>query len=116
MSDLNLTIRRQVQNRHIVGTKEYIQYVEKLSPYGLLPSILAEGVDVQDLVNKFHGKGISDPNPRDNSPREIVDAKEFIGQYWDIEENKYVDTTFFEIIYSKRGTHVYPVRPKQGDD
>ena len=113
MSDLNLTIRRQVQNRHIVGTKEYIQYVEKLSPYGLLPSILAEGVDVQNLVNKFHGKGMSDPNPKDNSPREIVDAKEFIGQYWNNREKKYIDTTFIKIVYSNQGVHIYPIRPEE---
>ena len=113
MSDLNLTIRRQVQNRHIVGTKEYIQYVEKLSPYGLLPSILAEGVDVQNLVNKFHGKGMYDPNPKDNSPREKVDTGKIIGQYWDKGLNDFVDTTWLMIVYSRHGTHVYPIRPTE---
>lgn len=113
MTNLNLSIRRQVQNRHILGTKEFQQYVEKLSPYGLMPSILAENVNVQELITKFHGKGIYDPNPKDNSPREKVDTGNIIGQYWNSRESKYVDTTWIKIVYSKQGVHIYPIRPDE---
>ena len=110
--EYNLTIRRQVQNRHIEGTKEYQQYVERLSATGFKPSKIFVDVNVNEVITKFHGKGIYDPNPKDNSPREIVDTGQIIGQYWNIEEKGYIDTSFVEIVYSKKGIHIYPVRPR----
>ena len=107
----NLTIRRQVQNRHIEGTPEYLNYVSRLSEKNLMPSRMAQDTDVQSLIREFHGKGIYTPNPKDNSPREKVDTGRIIGQYWDIETNQFVNTTWIMIVYSKRGTHVYPIRP-----
>ena len=109
----NLTIRRQVQNRHIEGTREYREYVNRLMEKNLMPSKISPDSDVQALVNEFHGKGIYDPNPKDGSAREKIDTRRIIGQYWDINLNKYVDTTWFMIVYSKRGTHIYPLRPQE---
>ena len=111
-SPYNLTIRRQVQNRHISGTKEYEQYVEKLEVDGMKPSILAHGVEPQQFVRQYHKTGVSAPSKRDGRPREIVDAGFIVGQYWDIEEQKYLDTTWAKIVYSKKGTHVYPIYPE----
>lgn len=105
----NLTIRRQVQNRHIEGTSEHRDYAAKLAQKGYKPSLLAKGVNAAELVSEFHKKGIYDPNPKDNSPREIADAGRIIGQYWDSNKGEYVDTTFIEIVYSKHGAHVYPI-------
>ncbi|MBR1728218.1 MAG: hypothetical protein IJ728_01655 [Selenomonadaceae bacterium] len=99
-----------MQNRHIEGTSEYQNYAEKLAEKGLKPSKLADNVDVAKLVKEFHGKGIYDPNPKDNSPREIVDTDRIIGQYWDNREYCYVYTTFVKIVYSKKGVHIYPIR------
>ena len=110
--DYNLTVRRQVQNRHIAGTQEHFQYLAKLAEKNLQPGLLADNVDIADLIHSFHGKGIYYPNPKDGSPREIVDTKKIIGQYWDKKENLYIDTTWIEIVYSKHGTHIYPVRPR----
>ena len=78
-----------------------------------MPSKLAPAADAQSLIREFHGKGIYDPNPKDNSPRERVDAGRIIGQYWDKDKNQYADTNWLEIVYSKRGTHIYPIRPKE---
>lgn len=108
--EYNLTVRRQVQNRHIEGTKEYNDYVERLSDKSLMPSKIAPNTDVQSVVREFHGKGIYDPNPKDSSPREKVNTGRVIGQYWDNDKNQYVDTTCIKIVYSKRGTHIYPIR------
>jgi len=80
-----------------------------------MPSKLAADVDAQVLAKKFHGEGIYDPNPKDNSPREQVDTGKIIGQYWDNATQKYVDTAWIEIVYSKHGTHIYPIRPPQED-
>ncbi len=111
-----MTVRRQVQNRHIEGTNEYKRYAEQLAEKGLKPSILLPSVVVAELIREFHGKGIYAPNPKDGSPREIVDTGRIIGKYWDKEENEYVDTTLIKIIYSKHGTHVYPIYPKEADE
>ncbi|WP_315273050.1 polymorphic toxin type 50 domain-containing protein [Selenomonas sputigena] len=113
-SPYNLTIRRQVQNRHIPGTKEYDRYVEQLKADDIKPSILSQGVDVQSFVRQYHKKGISDPSRRDGSPREIVDAGFVVGQYWDIKERKYLDITWAKIVYSRKGAHIYPVLPREG--
>lgn len=108
----NLTIRRQVQNRHIEGTKEYQQYVEVLKNKGLKPSKLNSDVDVQALVKEFHSEGKYYPNPKDGSPREIVDVGKSIGQYWDKEKQKFIDTSVVMIVYSKKGVHIYPIHPE----
>lgn len=107
----NLNIRRQVQNRHIEGTREYQEYQRRVSERGLKPGKMQPDVDIQALVNEFHGKGIYDPNPIDNSPREQVNVGRVIGQYWNNREDKFIDTTWIEIVYSKNGVHVYPIRP-----
>ena len=109
----NLTVRRQVQNRHIEGTKEYQDYTARLSVAGFKPNKLSSEVDPQLLIREFHGKGIYDPNPKDNSPREKVDTGRIIGQYWDKGLNDFVDTTWLMLVYSKHGTHVYPIRPTE---
>ena len=63
--DYNLKIRRQVQNRHIEGTREYQEYANCLSIAGFKPSKMPPETDVQALVNEFHRKGIYDPNPKE---------------------------------------------------
>ena len=116
-SPYNLTIRRQVQNRHIPGTKEYDRYVEQLKDLNLQPSVFHEGVtqkELERLVKKYHGTGMYDPNPLNGSPREKVDTGVFLGQYWDTKKGKLVDTTWLELVYSKHGTHVYSVKPPRG--
>ena len=116
-SPYNLTIRRQVQNRHLPGTKEYERYVEKLKDLNLHPSVFHEGVtqkDLERLVKKYHGTGMYDPNPLNGSPREKVDTGVFLGQYWDTKKGKLVDTTWLELVYSKHGIHVYSVKPPRG--
>ena len=110
--EYNLMIRRQVQNRHIEGTSEHQRYVEKLAEKNLKPSVLAKNVDVVELVREFHGRGVYDPNPKDGSPCEVVDTGMVIGKHWNILENKFVATTFIEIVYSKNGVDIYPIRPR----
>ena len=111
--EYNLTLRRQVQNRHIEGTREYNNYVEQNQKQGksFLPSKLSPNVNAQALVNEFHGKGIYAPHSDVKQRRERVDTGRVIGQYWDYEKGALVDTTWLMIVYSKKGTHVYPIYP-----
>ena len=111
--DYNWAVRRQVQNRHIEGTREYQEYASRLSEKNIMPSKMPQGTDCQALVKEFHGKGIYAPNLKDNSPRERVDTGRIVGQYWDTDKNQFVDTTQIKIVYSKKGTHIYPIRPEE---
>lgn len=74
---------------------------------------MPSNTDAQSLVNEFHRKGIYAPNPQDNSPREKVDTRRTIGQYWNSRLGKFIDTTWLMIVYSKKGTHIYPIRPME---
>ena len=111
--DYNLKIRRQVQNRHIEGTREYQDYASRTADTIFKPSKMPLGIDAQALVNEFHGKGIYKPNPQDNSPREVVDTGRIIGQYWNNRKNQFIDTTWLMIVYAKSGSHIYPTRPME---
>ena len=113
--DYNLNIRERKQARHIEGTPEYLDYVRATEGTGFKPSKLPAGTDTQALVKEFHGKGIYDPNPRDGSARERVDTGRIIGQYWNRAANQYDDTSWLEIVYSKKGAHVYPNYPPKED-
>jgi len=108
----NLTVRQQVQNRHIKGTMEYKQYLEKLSLIGLKPSVLSPDVDVYELIQKYHKKGIYDPNKRDNSPREKVHTDTFVGWYWDMDTKQMTPTEWIKFVYSNKGVHIYPIKPE----
>ena len=106
----NRRVRQQVQNRHIEGTKEYKEYAAKLAEKGRKPSLLSPEIDVELFVRDFHGKGLYAPGG-DGSPREIVDAGEVVGKYWNNRTNSYEETTFAKIIYSKKGVHIFPIFP-----
>ena len=109
----NYKVRQQVQNRHVEGTREYADYVKRLESTKFKPGFLFSTVNVAELVEKFHKRGIYDPNPKDGSPREIVDVGEVVGKYWNPRTEQYEDATFVEIVYSKKGVHVYPVFPRR---
>ena len=109
----NLTVRRQVQNRHIEGTKEHVNYIEqnRKKNKAYLPSEFFTNVNVQDLVYEFHGKGVYAPHPDSKQCRERVNTGRVIGRYWDYKEERFVDTTWIMIVYSQNGTHAYPIYP-----
>lgn len=114
--EYNLTVRRQVQSRHIEGTKERAAYIENRRRNGqdTTPSYLLADVDPQALVKQYHGKGAYKPN-NDGTVREEVKADRVVGRSWDNKTGGYIDTRWFAIVYSKRGTHVYPIYPRDKD-
>ena len=109
----NLKIKWSDQNKHIEGTEKRDKYLEeeRLSGSPFVPSVLAPNVDAQALVKEFHGKGIYAPHPHDGHLRERVDTGKIIGQYWDRQVDKLTDTTWIMIVYSNKGTHIYPIKP-----
>lgn len=78
---------------------------------GIMYSCLTGDIDPQALVDNYHGTGIPVPNLRDKSPREFIHAQRIIGWYWDWMDEKIIDTPWFKLVYTPKGTYVYPVRP-----
>jgi len=101
-----LTVNTNKQNRHIEGTKEYKKYVEKLETKGLKPGILT--ADAQELVDKYAGTGkilVQKQGPS----KEKITAETVVGKYYDSQTKIFLETNRAIIVYSKTGTHVYPV-------
>jgi len=104
-----LIIAQGKQNKHIPGTKEFLDKEKQMQqeiPDGK-PSILK--VDAEELIKKYKGTGKIRMMPKAQYPREIIDADFIIGKTWVQSLQKYVNTKRFEIHYSSKGVHVVPV-------
>lgn len=78
-------------------------------------SYLLDGVDPQELVNKYAGTG--EPKISDLSmewtKKEFITAKENIGVSVNPDSGKESITNYFSISYAKKGTHIVPREPKK---
>jgi SPP1 gp7 family putative phage head morphogenesis protein len=111
------TIELGQQNKHIVGTNEYKQYVEKLAKiqqYG--PSRLEISIEqAQELVDKYHGTGkikISKVG-KWNNEEVILNNDRIIGTVVNNQNGAEAKTTIFKIKYGKNGTHIVPDYPSK---
>ncbi|MDO6355121.1 polymorphic toxin type 50 domain-containing protein [Caloramator sp. CAR-1] len=102
-----LTINKSKQNRHIKGTKEFEEYEKKLQRTGQKQSILF--IDAQEFVNKYHGTGRIIIQSLSQPPKEVVAVDFVVGMYYNKDKGEYIETKKAMIVYSKTGTHVYPV-------
>ena len=97
------------QNKHIMGTYEFVQKQNAMqndSP-GSKPSILT--VDAQSLVDRYKGSGHINIPKGSLFPREIVNTDSVVGKTWVKSLQKYVDTRRIKIFYSSKGVHIVPV-------
>lgn len=95
----NKTIHDGRQGKHIRGHNNYEG-----------KSYLLDGIDPQELVNKYAGTGepkISDLS-MEWSEKEFITAEENIGISVDPDTGKESITNYFSISYAKKGTHVVP--------
>lgn len=102
----NLKINGQ-QNKHILGHHDYIEG----------RSYLLDGIDPQELVNKYAGTGnfIRNTNGEWHRNQERVTVNDFVGINVNIKTGQLEFTRTFNIIYSKKkGTHVVPVSDQGG--
>lgn len=89
------------QDKHIPGTNNYKREIA----YGRNKSVLT--ADPQELLDHYAGTG-----QKLGTNKERVNFGRIIGQYYDTETGKYVDTTNGIIHYdSKGGAHIVPARP-----
>ena len=96
------------QNKHIPDTKEFEQKRESMQredPYNE-PAIVE--VDAQMLVDKYKGTGVIRKDSGSLFPRETVTVDFVVGKTWVKSLRKYVDTDTFTILYSNKGTHIFP--------
>jgi hypothetical protein len=102
-----LKIKKSKQDEHIEGTKAYANRL-KTKPDATPPSLLT--VDAQELVNKYAGSGkiMLRGGTDDNPPKEKIRADYVVGLYYNPATGQYEETRAAMIIYSTRGTHVYP--------
>ena len=102
----NLKINGQ-QNKHILGHHDYIEG----------RSYLLDGIDPQELVNKYAGTGnfIRNTSGEWHRNQERVTVNDFVGINVNIKTGQLEFTRTFNIIYSKKkGTHVVPVYDQGG--
>ncbi|MBN6890073.1 SPP1 gp7 family putative phage head morphogenesis protein [Cytobacillus horneckiae] len=105
------------QNKHIDGTNEYKQYVEKYKKKGQYgPSVITITFEqIQNLIAQFHGKGeiIINKNGQWNNTEIILDNDTVIGRAINNLNGKDAETTVFKIHYSNDGVHIVPDYPSK---
>ena len=115
-----LKLHKGKQNKHIPGTHEYKQYVERLTQKGEHgPSRLTIDEEaVKALVEKYHGTGIL-LKRKDDHWREIERITvhpDTVGVAVNNLTGTEADTMVFTIRYSKDGYHVVPDYPSRKGD
>lgn len=112
-----LAIHKSKQRKHILGTKEYIEYVktyEKKDKYGPSRLTISEE-DAQLLVDKYRGTGIllRNKNGEWMKTEVITMHPDNIGIAVNDISGVEADTSTFKIHYSKDGTHIVPDYPSK---
>ena len=116
ISDCIKKIRTDKQKQHILGTYEWTKACrEAIAKGGNPKSAFYVSVNIQDIVNKYSGTGRITYNSSSEYPHEFVNLDSEIGITYDKKVGKYVPTSLVEIVYSKKGTHVFPVLPRKDD-
>ena len=100
ISNINKTINIGKQEKHILGSNNYIEGRSYLT---------ISSNEAQELINKYAGKGQLNFNSKGIwDKREIIDTDKKIGTV--VNRNGKFDTNSFKIHYSKNGTHIVPYR------
>jgi hypothetical protein len=118
IEDAPKNISEGQQSKHIAGTKEYNDYVKRLSDAGQYgPSRIYGDIDyAEKLIEKYSGKGVPIiiKNKWQNSER--ITAVEFIGTVVNNLTGDEQETNRFKIHYSKKGVHIVPDYKKKADE
>lgn len=115
VSECVKTIKSDKQQQHIRGTPEWVKASREALAKGENPkSAFYENVDPQEIVNRFSGKGTIKHSKKSHYPEEYVDVGQNIGITYDKKLKRYIPTSRVQIVYSKKGTHVFPIKKRKG--
>lgn len=105
--DCNKKILEGRQGKHIKGHNNYEG-----------KSYLLDGVDPQELVNRYAGTGEFkfSASSMKWTEKEFIVSEDNIGVSIDPETGKETITNYFSISYAKKGTHIVPREPKKERD
>jgi len=112
--EYNTKLSIQQYYKHIEGTKQYQDYLKTRLTKRKTPqsTITVDAETVQDAINKLSGTGRPKMTEAGNvSNIEYVDCDRVIGKYFS--NGDWYDTQRIAIHYSKRGSHVVPVKEEK---
>jgi len=110
-------LKPKEQAKHIYGSTAFqrevaINLLKKANGDDyFMPSYFNVDENLQDLVDTYKGTGVIKTGIGSIYPREEIKMNRIIGKAWDSDNEKYVDTDTFTIIYSSRGVHIFPKGP-----
>lgn len=113
---ISTVISKQKQSRHILSSKEFKTYSEKLAKNGDCPAYIKEDLSFDDLakiVKDKLGTGIVEIR-KDGSVREFFDCDDIVGMYYDKTSGSYKPTKRVQISYAigDGNIHIIPVKEK----
>lgn len=114
---VNTAVDAKNQPKHIAGkawknqVKQAVQSGGKITPR----SVLAKGLDPQDLINKYSGKGdYYEFRGNNKYPDEFITLPFVVGRTYNKKTGKYEATNRVQIKYDEnKGTHIFPVMRKE---
>lgn len=110
IENCNKKIKDSKQNEHRQGHKRWIEESEKNVAKGNNPnSFIYEGVNEQELIDTLSGTGIVEYRKNASYPLEYVNTSTPKGETYERNIKGYIPTHRLCIVYSKKGTHIYPV-------
>lgn len=118
---VNTTIQRKKQEEHTQGTKALRNRMKqafatsnRLKP--ITPqSYLYRNVNAQKLIDDYAGTGITAYNLGSNTVKEYVTVDKPVGRYYNKGMHKYVESSRICIMFTSKGTHVFPVKEAGSD-
>lgn len=112
--EYSLKLSQQQYDKHVFGSQKYMEYRQSRETKGGNPQshILISAEEVQEIIRNKHGTGIIRVD-RSGNPTNIerINCGKIIGQYY--AKGEFHDTSKAALHYSKRGTHLVPIK---GDD
>jgi len=102
---------KKAQLAHKKDSAEYLKRIAE----GRMPSYTEmSNMEIQKIINTYSLTG-KVRKGQDGQFRETISLKENIGMFGDLRTGKYIPTHRATIHYSKKGTHLVPSAPIEGD-
>ena len=112
LNNLNTKIKEEKQNQHIENSDQWKEACAREKQKGNNPkSYLYKAVDPQSIVDEavLNPNTITEYTKKSIYPRQYYVCGTEVGKVYDAKVGDYVPTKKVAIVYSSKGTHVFPV-------